>query len=218
MKLLWSSYMNLCHNCNKERHPKAKPGECQTCYLQRLHEEYESNVPSRLDQLGFDLIKRISGRGSHQRVEVSNRECGHIFEVKFNNLFSNRTKCAVCGPTKRMAHALKYFIKKHGRTYDLKEWNDYRTKVRQLSEHTYKSNLHILNPQNLQRSKGKDYNLDHKVPIIICFKNKIEPEIASCLENLQILSARSNLSKNKHKTDKPTMQKLILLNQSFTSD
>ena len=50
--------------------------------------------------------------------------------------------------------------------------------------------------------RGMDYHIDHIVPLVVGYNNLIPPEILGGVENLQILSAKDNLSKNNKITDK----------------
>lgn len=109
--------------------------------------------------------------------------------------------CGVCGPKKRMAYALKFFIEKYGKDLDYDKFIDYRYQVRKLSERTYETHIDILNPQRLKRSRPDllkgCVQLDHITPIIECFKQGWPPEDAAALNNLRVIDAIENLKKQR---------------------
>jgi hypothetical protein len=75
---------------------------------------------------------------------------------------------------------------------DLSDFTNYRLRVRQLSEKTYKRNKNKIDPLNLRSRK---FHLDHKVSIFEGFKNNIEPSILASIHNLCILTEKDNISK-----------------------
>ena len=103
--------------------------------------------------------------------------------------------CGTCGPKHRLTNALSAYIEKYGRDYDIKKWDDYRLLVRKLSDITYRQFKEEINPQNHRRGK-KTWHLDHKHPIIACFKEGWTPERAAGINNLQMLTWQDNLMKS----------------------
>lgn len=85
---------------------------------------------------------------------------------------------------------LKRFI---GDTWQT-QWENYKSYVIKLTEFTYKIFKTQINPNNLERKRGK-FHLDHKIPKIYGFLNKIKPEIISHYKNLQMLTESENCSK-----------------------
>jgi len=191
--------MNLCQTCSVERHPAAKPGNCNSCYikLKRIIQNQEWKI--QFDSLGYDIVEFNITQGSHSNVTVTNRACGHTFSARVGNLITRRTICGFCGPKKRFAGALKAYVEKYGRTYDLKKWRDYCDHVRILSEKVYRENKVTMNPNNFPRTTPSRHpdavNLDHIIPIIYGFKNGLAPEILADARNLRIVLAKKNLSK-----------------------
>lgn len=129
--------------------------------------------------------------------------CGGDYSIVFGNFLkqlklTGKPPCGTCGPRERMSKAIKGYVEKHGRTYDLQEYKDYCRKVRVLSDKNYKAFKDQINPYGFKRGKSKDcYHLDHKVSIIWCFKNNISHELAASVNNLQMLSVLDNLSKGR---------------------
>lgn len=201
-------HINKCIDCGVERNYKAKIGRCQDCRNIFITNQNKINAHNNLLKLGFKLLDDSDCR-SHSYAEVKNLKCGHVFTARVNNLITGRTKCGICGPIERMKKCMNGYMKKHARDYDMKKWEDYRNYVRQISNKIYKENIQKLNPNNLPRSK-KDNHLDHKIPLIVCFKEKINPNIAGSLQNLCFVSAKNNLSKNKHSYNKKLLEKLRL--------
>lgn len=77
---------------------------------------------------------------------------------------------------------------------ELKDIQSYRRSVSYYTELTYKENIDILNPDNLERGIFTNH-LDHIFPVIEGWKNKICPKLISNLNNLKLVSSYENLSK-----------------------
>jgi len=75
------------------------------------------------------------------------------------------------------------------------KWYMYRRIVYNLTEQTYKQHENIINPNNVNRGRGK-YHLDHKYSVLEGFKNNIPPYILSHPFNLQMLPEKINISKD----------------------
>lgn len=117
--------------------------------------------------------------------------------LKQLNIF-DAPPCTFCGGDTRITAAMTGYIKAHGRNYDVEKFSEYRTKVRRLSERTYKIFKNQINPLGHKRGSGKnDYHLDHKFSIIACFKNAISESAAASLHNLELLPASENLKKGR---------------------
>ena len=75
----------------------------------------------------------------------------------------------------------------------------YKNKVHQLSHKVYLENINIINPTRLSRTRAgviDGYQLDHIKPIKKCFEERLTPEEASVVTNLQILPWKENLKKS----------------------
>lgn len=200
--------INKCIDCGRERNYKSKVGRCQTCRDIFITAQNRINARTNLASLGFELVEDSDCR-SHSIVTVKNLKCGHTFSARTNNLITGRTKCGICGPKERMKKCMAGYMKNNARDYDNKKWTDYRDYVRRLSDRIYKENISKINPEGLMRNRY-DNHLDHKVPLIVCFKEGVDAKVAGSLLNLQMSSARDNLSKNKHSYDKKVLRKLLL--------
>jgi len=80
-------------------------------------------------------------------------------------------------------------------TMVLNDYMVYRNKVGYLTEKSYVQFKHIINPNNLIRSRD-GFQLDHKYSIQSGYINKIPPEIISHYINLEMFAALDNNSKN----------------------
>lgn len=81
----------------------------------------------------------------------------------------------------------------------LSDYQIYRKSVKRLTEITYKTYKHIINPDNKERvTNGKiGFQLDHKYSVIEGFLNNVLPEIISHRCNLQMLEWSNNRAKSK---------------------
>lgn len=194
--------MKICIDCGVERFTCGVAERCNSCrqiYTRRISNE---KYITRLAELGYILHTDHTQISSNKlKVTVTNTACGHMFTAQLNNIVSGRCICAVCGPKKRMAHALNIFLDKYARDYDICAFHGYRDLVRKLSNINYEANIDILNPKRLVRSRPDlvegCVNLDHIIPIIECFKRDWPAEQAAALSNLRIIDAVENLKKQR---------------------
>jgi hypothetical protein len=84
------------------------------------------------------------------------------------------------------------FLDKSERT----EWEQYKIKVRSLTEQMYSKFKTEINPQGLKRGT-REYHLDHIIPLWFGFRNNILPDILAQKENLRMLLWNENLSRCK---------------------
>jgi hypothetical protein len=185
-----------CSSCGVVRHTRPDALLCVKCITKKRRDEFAIE----LDSKGYTVHSDLSTIPNNKaKVEVTNRECNHRYQVQLCNLLSGASKCSVCGPKKRGAQITAFSKEYFARNYDLTLWEDYLTQVRQLSNRCYDANIDVLNPKRLPRSRPDlnpdAVNLDHIVPIIECFKRGWDIHEAAALTNLQLLPAHKNLSK-----------------------
>jgi len=110
--------------------------------------------------------------------------CGnqHNITATWNNWKKNK-RCRLCYEINKLENSVK---NKEG-------WEQYHFLVWSYSEKNYLKFKDIINPNNYKRSKN--FHLDHKYSISEGFKNNIDPLIIGGVNNLQIISAKENLSK-----------------------
>lgn len=198
--------IKTCEECGTTRNTNGAALLCRSCETVRRKELSSKQWITSLTENGYDPIDlHRFDKGSHTTVTVKNLECQHTFTAKLNNILSRKTVCSVCGPKKRMAQALKHYIAKYGRTYDLREWRDYRDYVYELSNKVYENNKTFYNPLGMPRTRLELHpnavNLDHIIPIIYGFKNGLNPKLLAHPQNLRIVPAKKNLSKRQAITE-----------------
>lgn len=189
--------MQYCQICGKERHPKSKPGVCQECKVAENRKTTSQKYFDKLTELGYivhtpkeELWDKI------KKFDVTNKECGHRFTAQGGNILQQLSKCAVCGPRKRMDNALVAYKRRYGRTYDLNKRDDYTKAVRGLSN------------KNFIGTKLKSQHLDHKISIDWGFKNGAPIEMIADPDNLEVLSATDNIKKGNRIYDFELLNKL----------
>lgn len=75
----------------------------------------------------------------------------------------------------------------------------YATRVRSLSRTLLKCNAGLLNPNNRKIGRAgvvMSYQLDHIVPVIMCFEHYVRPEDAAALRNLQVVPWSMNVARS----------------------
>lgn len=75
------------------------------------------------------------------------------------------------------------------------EWELYKEKVYNITQHSWKNYQHIINPNNLP--KQNIYDLDHKYSTAEGFVNHVPPNIIGHYANLELIPARDNRVKGK---------------------
>lgn len=158
-----------------------------------------------LEDLGYSDISLL-GKNSHGKREWQfTHECGTVQSWIFPNIRKrlaidpNTAPCSKCGGQRRMSIAMAAYEEKYGITPEqLADLERYTKKVRGLTGKTYKLYEGEINPLGLKRGQGPDdWHLDHITPIVFGFKNNLPPEFIAREENLQMLTAKDNLSKGR---------------------
>lgn len=189
--------------CGVLRNPKSKPGRCKDCNVKFNREKTTKQHLQILDDLGFTLIEPSAAWDNHAQVEVTNNECNHTFTAQLGNILTGATVCGVCGPERRQRKMMGGYLKRNAREYNLREYNSYATLVRNKSHTNWRnSNGKIIG------SGHTGIHLDHRVPIIYGFKNRISPEVMSDLLNLQLLDYKENIAKGGRIVDYEILQLL----------
>ena len=194
-----------CASCNTVLFTASKSKVCKPCFLFQKRVSYEKSEKEYLLTHGYSAIGDAEiDKFGHRSYKVLT-PCGHEWEAPFNNLrklIENakaknlRPACGTCGPKHRMKIALVAYVEKYGMDLETyAHFQEYSYKVRRTTEKTYRQHHTQLNPLNLKRGR-KTYHLDHKVPIIECFKQGWPVERAAAVENLQLLKWDENLVKS----------------------
>ena len=194
--------VQLCLDCKCERNPKSKPGRCMKCST--LHNRMltgQSHV-ELLKDLGFSTSSQDAW-DNHAPIIVTNDECGHTFTAQLGNILTGGTKCGVCGPVKRQQKRMNGYLLRNARQYDLREYQEYAKLIRNKSHANWR-NEH----GEIIGRRHAGVHLDHKVPIIYGFNERISPEVMSDLLNLQLLDYHLNISKGGRNVDFEVLERL----------
>jgi len=223
-----------CITCGKERNYKCKPGQCQDCRTKENRISKRQSEKEYLESVGYKVILPDPILNHHLKpvYNLVRTECGHEYTATYGNIrkqiiMTGITPCSICGvETKRQKiidrnkqgcpeKAKEAFARYNAirsqealERYQSKEYLDfieYTKYVRFLSDKTFCEHYYEINPHNLKR--GKDYHLDHIVPIHYCFHNGILAEQCASKENLQLLSTIDNREKH-HKLTEESLQLL----------
>lgn len=196
----------VCPNCGKIDITASKSKVCMLCSKEIKRQTiihgaeislFETNRYAVLSGPTYDKFNK-------RWYTVKTPCCGNSWSVRSDNfakLLKNAKDknqpmpCGSCGPKHRMNTALKGYMEKYARDYNLNEYQDYMKATRQLSDKMYKLFKHEINPENHRRGKFQ-YHLDHKFPIIECFKQGWSIMEAAAPSNLQMLPWNENLSKS----------------------
>lgn len=207
----------VCIVCNKiTYHTGSKSEVCSDCYHKEKWKEKRAEENLFLASLGYTEIEEAP-KSAHGKTcwTFIHPACG----TKQTWVFANLQKCCIsippgiipcssCGGKRRAAKALEGFLKTHARTYDTEVFDDYRRKVHLHSEKVYRENQDILNPLGIKRSIN-GHHLDHKIPIVLCFREYIPIEVAGSLPNLELLTAPDNLTKCQKVYDLELLEELL---------
>ena len=196
-----------CLTCGKERNPKCRPGQCVDC---RTHDKQKNQLAKEhhfLKENGYIILTK--GQPPRNNLgkavyELIRSECGHNYTAVFHNIRKQIVSlgiapCTICGAEKRMNACMSAFIDKYGRDYDISNYEDYRSRVRNETEKTYRLQQQAINPNDVDRGRT-EWHLDHIVPVIYGFKYAIAPELIGSVQNLQMLPFDHNIRKHAHLT------------------
>lgn len=80
--------------------------------------------------------------------------------------------------------------------YNLTKFKKYHREVWKLSNYSYNKYKEIINPKNYKRGRIKTkYHIDHIIPVIYGYLNKIKIEYMAHYRNLRIITMNKNLKK-----------------------
>jgi len=166
-------------NPSKLNHVKIKKGQ------PIINEDY---LKLKVESRGFKLleIQELDGKKSKMIVVCPNN---HIQDKTYESFRSKKKFiCEYC------------FYQSIGLNLtedDLLKLKNYNRQVRALTAKTYRIHKEFINPKNLKIKRGF-YHLDHKFSISQGYKHNVDPKIISSKENLEVISEKDNLTKNKN--------------------
>lgn len=194
-----------CEKCGNVEVTASKAAVCATCITTQKNAAKRSEERQLIEDLGYENVCQVEN-SAHGKPQWSfvHAECGTEQTWVFNNFHTrlkadpNHLPCVSCGGKRRVGKAMAGYIAKHGRKYNLNDFEDYRYKVRVLTEKTYNANKELINPENHKRVLGNQgHHLDHIIPIIACFNHMVSVEAASSIKNLRIIPAYDNIAKGR---------------------
>lgn len=196
-------HLRVCAACNKEENTFSRTSICASCTTTVKGKASAEAERLHLIELGYRVVgDSILTKHGHRQWTLIPSCCGTEFSPTYGNVIKQlnshgKPPCLACGGKERMSKAIAGYVEKYGASYNLKEFREYQLKVRRLTGRNYEAWKHIINPLDLPRGRQIGmWHLDHKVPIIWCFKNNIAAEIAASPQNLQMLQAIKNLQKS----------------------
>lgn len=188
--------------CGKVSLTSSKAEKCSTCQAETRYEAVRKVLRTKLEALYENVCEGERTHYGRLTWTFTHSHCGTRQTWTATNLEKqmkmnpDEVPCKKCGGTRRMKSAIAGYVAKYGRTFDASVWDSYRLEVRKLTEATYRLHKAEINPLNLKRSM-KDFDLDHKLPIIEGFVQGLEPSVIAAKENLQMLTATVNLTKGR---------------------
>lgn len=194
--------LRICSGCGNQEETFSKSPICNVCHHKSKLDETRRRQQCELEDLGYEVLGVQQNKYGHNVFTLKTPCCSSIITPTHGNVFKQfnlygKPPCTICGGKERMSKAMTAYVEKHGANYDLAAFEDYQKKVRKMSARTYEAYKHVINPQNYPRGRSAGFwHLDHKVPIIWCFKNDVPPEVAAGLQNLQMLPVVENLQKS----------------------
>lgn len=206
-----------CETCGEIEVTCSKATVCAACTVAHKNSAKRVEELQLFEDLGYENV-REAGNSAHGKPQWTfvHAECGTEQTWVFNN-FQTRLKadpthlpCVKCGGLRRVGKAMAGYIEKHGRQYNLDDFQDYRQKVRTMTEKTYNANKELINPENHKRVLGnKGHHLDHIIPIIACFNHYVSVEAASSVKNLRIIPAYDNIAKGRWGSNVQLLNELL---------
>lgn len=134
----------------------------------------------------------------NKKVKVKNKDCGHTFTARWDNLKNGNSICPICNKTEKIKRCKENNNKKHAESLVGKsEFKVYKAKVTIFTRKSYEQHKSIINPKNYKRvvAGGVGYHLDHIVSIKNCFLWGVPPEICGDYRNLRMVEWKENLFK-----------------------
>ena len=195
-------HIRTCQQCGNQQSTFSRVAICSSCTIKNKKEKLIANEEAELEDLGYKIVSGPTyDEHNHRKWKVITPCCNTEYEPLLLTVRSMMKRtgsppCLRCGGKKRIAKAMSGYIAKYGASYNIKDKHDYVKCVRGLSNKTLDVYESFINPEKLNRGIN-DYHLDHRVPIIWCFKRGIYPELVALCTNLQMLSAEQNLKKGR---------------------
>lgn len=200
--------LRICQQCGTKETTFSRKPLCLRCAVQNKTAKAIEDEREELLSLGYQVLSGPTYDDyNHRKWKVITPCCGIEYEPLMLTVRSmlDRTgtaPCKQCGGKTRITKAMVGYKKKYGITYNLGDRQSYVRLVRSLSDRNYRIYQQIINPGGVERSSDK-HHLDHRIPVIWCFKSGLPPELPALCTNLQMLTAEENLTKGSKLTANP---------------
>jgi hypothetical protein len=201
----------VCAICNHEwiATPKSKMQHfkksgfkgCPLCTDKEKYKEERINYITKLNEK-FEIITDLSviKLNNQCKIQVKNKNCGHIFVSKIHNLLHRDVNCRVCNDEIKRTRCkdqneLKYLEGLIIRT----GFRRYKYKVYRRTKETYEKYKSEINPNNFPRvlaGRGEGYHLDHIASIYQCYKHNVPAELCAHKDNLRLIPWYDNVTKH----------------------
>ena len=200
--LLCSKQFNATPKSKINNSKKSKHIGCPSCVKISQHKQSRIdnyNILSVKFNVLHDIEEFIKFDG-YEKINVTNKKCGHTFLTELSNLISKEVNCRICNDLKKSNKCKIFNNEKHLQSLKNKSlFKQYSIKVNIITNKNYIRYKNIINPKNLPRRLAKTnddgYQLDHIISKKYCFMNNIPPEICGHQNNLEIVSRIYNSMK-----------------------
>lgn len=174
---------------------------CKACTTKQRYADSRSNNIDLIEHK-FEIIhpprEELKSLTRDAIVEVKNKECGHTFEARWDNLKNELSNCPTCNDIAKAKRCRSFNEERHSVAQLSKSaWDAYKSKVYQYTRASYKKHKSLINPDNLPRtvSGKKGYHLDHIASIKNCFEWGVPPDKCGDYRNLRMIAWKENSSK-----------------------
>jgi hypothetical protein len=172
---------------------------CKTCtHVSR----YEDNRKKYIDNITkkFEILSKFSIEDLKvgKKLKVKNKNCGHIFMARWENLKNQTTNCPKCNTERKRQYFQDINEQRHEESYHLKKGFDaYKLKVYKLTRESYRKYKNKINPNKFQRvlSGGEGYHLDHIISVRNSFDLGVPAEVCADYRNLRMVKWKDNNQK-----------------------
>lgn len=171
------------------------PG-CPKCTNAARYKADKERIETTLKEMGYELLEPYTDNKTEMLLCNTNC-CSRPFRARTNNILMGSTICRPCNDEAKRKRFQDFNIERHKESLKyLKGLEQFRKKVRVLSEGIYREYKAIINPDNLPRGRHENYHLDHIKSIHYCYHNDIPAEECAHQSNLQMLPWAENISKH----------------------
>jgi hypothetical protein len=167
---------------------------------------------ARRETFGIDLCELCRGATLNGSYEYTCEGCGIRVHGSFEEVGSQlncfeKAFCRSCmtgfyGKYDPNNRAIRYVQRRRINPYRpdrFEEEQQYQKEVRRLSRVNYRRSIDVLNPRRLllgPAGKKGAYQIDHIVPVTVCFQRSVPVKWAAHASNLQVIPWFVNVSRN----------------------